>query len=174
MPSLANVGSRIMICGPSNSGKSTLAVALGRKLHLPVVHLDRFRHLPDTDWQQRSDVEFRQLHDAAILGDAWIIDGNYSSLMPQRFARATGIILLHDSRWANLRRYLWRTVMQRHRAGNLEGGRDSLKWTMVHWIIVVSPGNVARYRAMLPKTGLPLLEIGSMRELKRVHAGWDL
>ena len=32
LPPLSALGERIMICGPSNSGKSTLAVALARKI----------------------------------------------------------------------------------------------------------------------------------------------
>ena len=31
-------------------------------------------------------------------------------------------------------RYFYRTLFQRHRAGNLEGNKDSLKWEMIQWI----------------------------------------
>jgi adenylate kinase family enzyme len=171
---LADLGPRIMVCGPSNAGKSTLAVALGRKLGVPAVHLDQFRHLPHTDWQQRPDEEFRRLHDEAIAGDRWVIDGNYSSLMPQRLARATGIILLADSRWANLLRYFRRTLLQRNRAGQLEGARDSVKWAMIQWIVIASPQSLRRYRKDLPASGLPFIEIGSMRRLRRAYASWGL
>jgi len=37
---LASLGARIVILGPSNAGKSTLAVALSHKLGVPAVHLD--------------------------------------------------------------------------------------------------------------------------------------
>lgn len=85
---------------------------------MPAIHLDQLQHLPDTDWEPRPEAEFRCLHDAAILGEAWIIDGNYSRLMPQRIARATGIVLLNDRRWANFARYLRRTLFQKARAGH--------------------------------------------------------
>ncbi|MDR3474572.1 MAG: AAA family ATPase [Devosia sp.] len=174
MPELGHLGRRIMVCGPSNSGKSTLAVAIGRKLGLPVVHLDRLRHLPHSDWQQRSDAEFARLHDAAVLGEDWIIEGNYSALMPQRLARATGIILLSDNRWANLTRYVRRTLFQRERAGHLDGARDSLKWSMVRWIVVASPRSLRRYREDLPAAGLPFVEIDSMRRLRQTYVRWRL
>jgi len=170
----SDLGPRIMICGPSNSGKSTLAVALGRKLGLPVVHLDTLQHLPGTDWVARPKHEFQRLHDAAILDDAWVMDGNYSWLMPQRLMRATGIVLIGDNRWANLRRYLWRTLFQRDRAGNLEGARDSLKWEMVHWIVIASPESLRRYRETLPKAGLPYVEAASMRQLTALYRRWGL
>jgi len=174
MLALTDLGQRIMICGPSNSGKSTLAVSLGQKLGLPAVHLDLLRHLPNTDWVQRPDAEFYRLHDEAILGDAWVMEGNYSILMPQRLKRATGIILLGDNRWISLWRYLRRTLMERNRAGNLDGGKDSIKWEMIHWIVVVSPGNLRRYRTDLPASGLPFIEFLSMAELQRAYGEWAL
>ena len=171
---LEALGQRIMICGPSNAGKSTLAVALGRKLGTKVFHVDLFRHLPDTNWVQRPDDEFRALHDAAILGESWVIDGNYSGLMPQRLARATGLVLVGGSRWANFCRYLWRTLLQPDRAGSLAGRKDSLKWDMIRGVLVVQPRNRERDRDRLRATGLPLVELASMAELKRLYAAWEL
>lgn len=172
---LSALGGRIMICGPSNSGKSTLAVALAKKLDAEAFHLDLFRHQPGTDWVQRSDEEFAALHDTAILGERWVMDGNYSSLMPQRFARATGIIFLDDSRWANFRRYLRRTLFQRpSRPGSLAGDKDSIKWEMVRWILIVQPTLRERNRGRLQAAGLPLIELNSMAELNRLYASWSL
>jgi adenylate kinase family enzyme len=174
LPPLTALGSRIMICGTSNTGKSTLAYTIGHKLGLPVVHLDQFRFLPNTDWQERSDAEFRALHDAAILNDLWVMDGNYSALTPQRLERATGIILLSDNRLRNFLRYLRRTLFQRDRIGNLEGNRDSLKWDMVTWVLVRAPRSIERYRRALPASGLPFIELNSMREVRRAYAEWGL
>lgn len=172
---LSALGERIMICGPSNAGKSTLAVALAKKLGAEPFHVDLFRHQPDTDWVQRSDEEFTALHDAAIQVDRWVMDGNYSSLMPQRFARATGIILLGDSRWANFRRYVWRTLFQKQsRPGSLAGDKDSIKWEMIRWILIVQPPLRERNRERLKAAGLPMLELNSMAELKRLYASWGL
>lgn len=172
---LEALGQRIMICGPSNSGKSTLAVAMARKLGQPApIHLDLFRHLPNTNWVQRPDEEFAALHDAAIEADAWIIDGNYSSLFPQRLKRATGIVLLGHNRFANVGRYLWRTVAQKKREGALPGNKDSVKWNMIHWILVASPPSLVRYRKQLPQAGLPFVESRSMSELGRLYTAWGL
>ena len=174
LPPLTVFGPRIMICGTSNTGKSTLAFAIGQKLGLPVVHLDQLRFLPNTDWQERPDAEFKALHDAAILKDSWVMDGNYSVVTPQRLARATGIILLSDNRIANFGRYLRRTLFERDRIGNLHGNRDSLKWDMIHWVLVRAPRNIKRYRSTMPATGLPFLEFKSLREQRRAYEEWGL
>ena len=173
--SLAELGDRIMICGPSNAGKSTLCVALAKKLGAEAFHVDLFRHVPDTDWVQRSDEEFAALHDAAILADRWVMDGNYSRLMPQRLARATGIILLGDNRWANFARYLKRTLFQRqNRLGSLAGDKDSIKWEMIRWILIVQPPMREQSRARLHAAGLPMIELHSMTQLNQLYARWGL
>jgi adenylate kinase family enzyme len=164
-----------MICGPSTAGKSTLAVAIGRKLRIPVAHVDLFRHLPNTDWVRRGDAEFHRLHDEAIAADEWVMDGNYSELFPQRVKRATGIILIGHHRIPTFLRYLNRTVFQRERRpGALAGNRDSIKWSMIHWILVVSPRNLRSYRRELPRTGLPFVEVRGMRGLNELYAAWKL
>jgi adenylate kinase family enzyme len=92
-----DLGPRICIMGPSNSGKSTLAAAVGRARGLTPIHLDLLFHRPNTDWEPRPYEEFKALHDQAILGDSWAMEGNYARLLPQRLERATGVILLDTS-----------------------------------------------------------------------------
>jgi len=174
LPPLESFGPRLMICGTSNTGKSTLAAAISARHGMPVVHLDQLRFLPNTDWVERPDDAFRALHDAAIEGASWVMEGNYSKLMPQRIARATGILLLSDSRAANFVRYLRRTLFQPERVGALEGNRDSLKWGMVHWVLVQAPRNAHRMRETLPAAGLPFHELGSIREVREAYRAWGL
>jgi adenylate kinase family enzyme len=171
---LPDLGQRIVICGPSCVGKSTLAIVIGSKLGLPVVHLDQLRHLPHTDWQTRSDEDFRRQHDEAIQGQSWVIEGNYSALMPQRLARATGAILLDANRWQRLARYFRRTLWQSDRPGHLEGALDSVKWMMIHWILVMSPKSAQRNRQMLRRTALPLVEVTSARDIETLYRAWYL
>ena len=170
---LADLGRRIMILGPSSSGKSTLAQALSRKLSVPAIHLDQLRHLPGTDWQQRPDAEFHALHDAAILQPEWVMDGSYSILMPQRLARTTGMIVVDDHYVKRFGRYFWRSTLQRRRAGGLAGNRDSIKWAMISWIWKTRHhGAKARQRAI--ESRLPYVFCRSMTELKTLYRVWGL
>ncbi|WP_294331387.1 hypothetical protein [uncultured Sphingomonas sp.] len=95
---LAALGPRICILGPSGSGKSTLGVAIGRRQALPVVHLDQLHHLPGTEWVPRPAKDFLATHDPAIAADRWVMEGNYTRLLPQRLTRATGLSLLDVKR----------------------------------------------------------------------------
>lgn len=164
------LGPRICILGPSNSGKSTLAVAIGRGRGAPVVHLDQLHHLPDTDWQPRPRADFVALHEAAIAGECWVMDGNYTALLPQRLERTTGIILLDVPTATSLLRYLRRCWFERQRHGALAGGRDSVKWDMIHHILGPTRANRRRYRAMFDAWALPKRLLDTPGALEHFYA----
>jgi len=162
---LSEFGPRICIMGPSNSGKSTLAEAMARALGVEAIHLDQLHHVPHTDWIPRPADEFAALHDAAIMGSRWIIEGNYSRLLPQRLDRATGFILLDVPTSVSLFRYVRRCWFERDRRGALEGGRDSVKWAMIRHIAIATRTNRDRYHHMFDAVRLPKVRLGSTKSL---------
>jgi adenylate kinase family enzyme len=174
LPSLAELGPRICVLGPSNSGKSTLADAIGRQQGLPVVHLDQLYHVPHTAWQARPRDEFHALHEAAIEGERWVIEGNYSSCVARRFARATGVILLDVSTLVSLRRYVRRTLFERQRVGSLEGARERVNMAMLMHIVVATPPNRRRYASLVAKLPLPKVRLASPGAINAAYAAWQL
>jgi adenylate kinase family enzyme len=103
---------RVVIVGRSGSGKSTLARELGTRLALPVVHLDSMYWQPG--WQPPAD---RAAFDARVLEvvarDKWIIEGGYSSTLPQRLERADMVVLTMMPLWMCLWRVLRRVAVYR-------------------------------------------------------------
>jgi adenylate kinase family enzyme len=95
---------RVMIIGNGGSGKSTLARELGRRLNLPVIHLDREFWRPGWVRPPHDDWEIRVRELAA--SEQWIIEGNFGRTQEIRMARADTIILLDFSGW----RCIWRAV----------------------------------------------------------------
>ncbi|HEV2650153.1 MAG TPA: MATE family efflux transporter [Rhizomicrobium sp.] len=70
--------SRIVVLGGAGAGKSTLARAIGEKLVLPVVHLDRLVIGPG--WRRIDNgTARRQLADALTPGH-WVVEGVYPAL----------------------------------------------------------------------------------------------
>jgi adenylate kinase family enzyme len=162
---LDDLGPRICIMGPSNSGKSTLALAIARARGMTPVHLDQLFHLPNTDWVPRPREAFIALHDEAIQGANWVMDGNYSIGLKQRLARATGLILLDTSTATSLYRYARRSWFERGRLGALAGGQDSVKWSMIRHITGPSRENRRRYKEMLGQIDLPRIYLFGPRAL---------
>lgn len=174
MVALSELGDRICIMGPSNSGKSTLADAIARKIRAEAIHLDLLFHHPGTDWEPRAFADFQRLHDAAILTPRWVIDGNYSQLLPQRLARATGFILLDIPMPLSLFRYIRRSLLRGGRIGGLEGGKDSVKWGMLKHIAFKTPKNRARYAALQHTIELPKVALLSPTQIEACYSAWDL
>lgn len=175
MKTIQELGNRICIIGNSSSGKSTLAERLSRKLNFPVLHLDRIAHEAGTNWQRRSNDEFVREHDAILSEDAWIIEGNYSISMPQRFARATAIIWLDFSRYGCLMRYLRRCLKKdKSRPGLLDGVTGELGLGMVKHILGNYPRSRAKYERLLKPHENLVLHLYSMKELDRLCRDWEL
>lgn len=166
---LDDLGDRICIMGPSNAGKSTLAEAIGRARGLPRLHLDQLYHAPNTDWRPRPTADFVALHDEAIAAPCWVMDGNYTSCLPQRLQRATGFILLDVPTTISLVRYVRRSWFERDRRGALAGAKDSVKWSMIHYIAVTTRANRRRYASMFGDIRVPKLMLAKSLEISNFY-----
>ena len=104
---------RVLVLGCPGAGKSTLARSLGEALSLPVVHLDKLWW--KSGWINRTEGEFDALLDAVLLGEEWVIDGNYLRTLPRRLERCDAVVLLDYPRQVCLFRALRRILSWRGR-----------------------------------------------------------
>lgn len=141
MPSNPFPYRRVNVVGTTASGKTTLARALAARLGVPHIELDALQW--EAGWVEAQPDVLRQRTSAAVAGDAWIADGNYSAVRDLVWARAEAVVWLDYSLPTILARYARRTQRRIRRreelwpdTGNRERlssvlGRDSLLW----WIL---------------------------------------
>ena len=104
---------RITIYGNSGSGKSTLARRLAAELDLTCVELDAINWLPGwVDLVHTDRAEFEKRVHAALAGDLWVSEGNYSSVRSWILERATDVIWLDLSRALTLGRLVRRSLQR--------------------------------------------------------------
>lgn len=116
---------RIVILGNAGSGKSTLARELGKRLNVPVVHLDKLFWEPN--WVEADNEVFRERIRQAIASDRWVCEGNYARrTFDLRLPRADLIIWLDTPRTTCLRRVLVRSLLDRPRADKPSGCKEKL------------------------------------------------
>jgi len=89
----SRVGSRIAVIGCAGAGKSRLSVELGKRLGLPVIHIDRLAW--QAGWVEVDRDELVRRQQAAFPRDGrWVADGNYGGTMKLRLAVADTIVFL--------------------------------------------------------------------------------
>jgi adenylate kinase family enzyme len=116
---------RIVILGNAGSGKSTLARALGKRLSVPVVHLDTLFWEPG--WVEPDAEQFRARVREAIAPAAWVCEGNYARrTFDLRLPRADLIIWLDTPRLTCFTRVIMRSVLNRPRPDLAAGCTEKL------------------------------------------------
>ncbi|MDB5245503.1 MAG: ATPase [Parcubacteria group bacterium] len=127
---------RISVVGISGAGKSTLSNKLGKKLNLPVFHLDKYFWA--VGWKKRYETkeEFTLIVDGFVNQDKWIIDGNYtSSNIDLRFERADTIIFLDFPKYVSLWRVCVRVLDRKQPFDKTEGVKQKVDWALIKWIL---------------------------------------
>lgn len=131
---------RIVVVGGPGAGKTTLARTLAERLDVPHVELDALHWQPN--WTPAAIDEFRRRVTAALRGERWVVDGNYSKVRPIVWRRADTLVWLDYPLplilWRLGRRSVRRVVRQealwnenRETWRSLLFARDSLFWWAV-------------------------------------------
>ena len=132
---------RIVVVGTSGSGKTTLAQQLANKLSFKHVELDALHW--EANWQMAELEVFRERVTNALIGDQWVVDGNYSKVRPVIWARADTIIWLdyplYLILWRMIKRILRRTLTRENLWGT--GNRETLwkhlftRESLILWVL---------------------------------------
>lgn len=86
---------KIIVVGNAGSGKTVFATRLSEILGLPLINLDKEYWRPG--WKETPREAWLEKHKNLVAGDEWIIDGNYSALLKERFLQADAVMFLDVS-----------------------------------------------------------------------------
>ena len=158
---------RVLVIGPSGAGKSTLAIELGRRLALPVHHIDQLHWQPG--WVEGSDAELRAKLDAIVASERWLIDGNYGATLAERLARADTVVYLDYPIRLCLRRLLGRiwTYRGRTRPDMTEGCAERFDLAFFLYVLTWNRGPRRRTEDRLSDYKGTIVRLGNPRALRR-------
>lgn len=137
---IQQTGQRISVVGTTGAGKTTTAQHISRRLQLPHIELDALYW--DENWTGIPESLFLERVRAAVSGERWVIDGNYSRIRHLVWARADTVVYLDYSFgrifWQLFQRTIRRSLKQQELwSGNRENwrksffSRESILWWML-------------------------------------------
>lgn len=103
----------VAVIGCSGAGKSTFAKKLSAITRLPLYHLDQIFWKPG--WIQENPEVLNEKLNEWLKREEWIIDGNYSQSMPQRFEKSDTIFFFDLPVWLCMMRVFKRILTTRGR-----------------------------------------------------------
>ena len=92
---------KIIVIGSPGAGKSSFSKKLKNITKLPLYHIDMLYHKKDGTHITKEELEEKLKE--IFKTDKWIIDGNYSKTLKERFDRADLIIWLDYSTYAQVK-----------------------------------------------------------------------
>jgi len=131
------LGRRINVVGTTGSGKTTTARQLAERLGIPHVEMDALNWGPD--WTPAEREVLRERTAQALVGEAWVVDGNYGSARDIVWGQADTIVWLDYTLLVTMAQLTRRTVRRvatgeelwsgnRERFWNSFFTRDSILW----------------------------------------------
>jgi adenylate kinase family enzyme len=160
---------RIIVIGCQGSGKTHLALKLGQKLGLPVIHLDVLYWLPG--WKPSDKTSFRTRVADAIAGEAWVIDGSFSGLaFDLTLARADTLVVIDRPRWLCQWRIATRSAFARDRTRPdlPKGCPEQFDWKLMReaWRYDADRRPVIEAERLQYGAAVPVIRLGSDREIE--------
>lgn len=170
---------RITVNGSSGSGKSTLARRLSAALDLPHVELDAVNWQRGwVDLNSTDRPEFQRRVAAALAGDRWVTDGNYSSVQGDIRSRATHAIWLDYPRPLIMSRVVRRSFARAISGDELWPGTGNVE-TFARWLDKEHPirwswdtyhGQRARYEGVFADPANAHLSVHRLRHPREADA----
>ena len=160
---------RIAILGGAGAGKSTLARRLGQALGLPVIHLDRIVYGPG--WE-RIEPELVRQRLAAMLGDAWIVEGTYAETAELTLPRADLVLWLDQPAWLRLCRSWRKTRIHRGkpRADRPDGCEEGFDWLYARTVLTFGRWTPGVERWLGKASATPAVRLRGDRDIARLVA----
>jgi adenylate kinase family enzyme len=169
------VPSRIAVVGGSGSGKTTVAQRLAELHGLPYVELDALHWGPN--WTPCPRDEFRARVEAAISGDAWVVDGGYYGKLDDLVLERADLVAWLDLPLRVTLPRLWSRTWRRRReqtelwGGNRETWRDVLfsRDSLFVYTLRTHRGKRRRYEQRLNR--YQMVRLRTAREIEAWLAG---
>jgi adenylate kinase family enzyme len=131
---------KVAVVGPVGAGKSHLAAELGRRLGIPVLHLDALFWRPG--WVATPAEEWEEVQRRELAADSWIAEAQFDDVLLDWFRKADTVVFVD----ASPLRCLWRVARRRLDRGRSVGIPAGTEPGPTHRALAKFVRNQWRYR----------------------------
>lgn len=125
---------KISLIGGPSTGKSTLAENMGRKLHLPIIHMDGINYEPG--WIQVDKEKRDTIIRNYIENPEWIMEGTYTSTLKERLEKSDLVIFLDYSTFIKMKGIFQRTIEYRGKERkDIPGCKEKMEWNFIKFTL---------------------------------------
>ena len=129
---------KILIMGGSCAGKSTTAERLGKKLNIPVLHMDLYDPyaVPAGAAREARKKQMADTIEKTIAGPQWIIEGVYQwYAFDERMAAADVLVVLRAPAIGRIWRYVKTCALRQKRHGRNGFSAKNFRWNHVWYMM---------------------------------------
>lgn len=129
---------KICVVGYSGSGKSSFSIKLSDLYKIDATHIDILHF--KSGWIERDALDRNAMLKKVVDQDQWVIDGNYSKILKERFVLADQIFIFNFNRFKSLYGAIVRRIKYRNktRRSMTEGNKEKLDFEFIIWILFKS------------------------------------
>lgn len=177
LPDVLRNAMRFNVVGTSGSGKSVFSCRLAEILRAPHIEMDRL--FWRAHWQQAPEAEFLADLKAALDAPCWVLDGNYSSSIPVKWANVDVVIWLDYPFAVTFMQAVLRAVQRAWRKQELwpgTGNRESFRQTffsrqsILWWTIKTFAKTRRNYEALMTSRDHAHIRFIRLRRRKAAEA----
>lgn len=160
--------SKILICGISGAGKTTLTKKLSEKYGYKPVHLDKF--FWQENWTKTPEQEFYDLLDKETSQDNWILEGALLKIVRRYVNQVDLVIWLCPNRFVAIYRVLKRMLLTygKVREDLASGCYEKMDLSFIKWIWDYPNSKYPELEKILNQSGVQFLKITNSLDLKNV------
>lgn len=151
--------SRILICGISGAGKTTLAKKLAQQFGYEALYLDSY--LWKENWTICSNEELFKKLDAKTAGDCWILEGALLKVVRRYISQVDIVIWLRPKRHTAIFRILKRAILNfgQVREEFAPGCNERIDFEFLKWVWSYPKSKDPELIKIFEDSGVQVLEL---------------